>query len=118
MLPNTTMKPITMNMRGLPFARGKETQRRKTHPPFRQRSSGTKVPMLSQQPLAGGKDGGFGAVRQAQLAEDLLDVKLDGMDAQEEVAGDLGIGHAARDTTEDVALALGERGGGPGLPCV
>src|SRR3954463_11671582 len=43
-----------------------------------------------------------------ELAEDAAQVGLDGLHAEEELGGDLGIGAAVDDETRDLALAFGE----------
>jgi hypothetical protein len=44
-----------------------------------------------------------------ELAEDAAQVAFDGLDAEEELGGDLGVGAAVDDEARDLGLALGER---------
>ena len=60
-----------------------------------------------------GEDDGLGAVVEVELGEDACDVGLDGGVADDELAGDVGVGEAARDEPQHLELAwrqLGERG--------
>jgi Domain of unknown function (DUF4062) len=53
-------------------------------------------PLLGEVVLAGVADGG-GPVRGAGLGEDVVDVALDGVSAQVQVAGDVGVGPPSGD---------------------
>src|SRR5262249_52431548 len=48
------------------------------------------------------------AIARPGLGEDAVDMRLDGVAAQEQRRGDLGVRHAAGDHAEDLRLALGE----------
>jgi hypothetical protein len=64
-----------------------------------------------------GVDGDPDPVPQAQLGEDADDVALDGGLAEEEAAGDLGVGQALSDEPHDADFAFAEvpgRAGGRG----
>ncbi len=52
-----------------------------------------------------GEDDGLGAVVEVELGEDARDVGLDGGVAYDELAGDVGVGHAAGDEPEHFELA-------------
>src|SRR5206468_1200427 len=56
--------------------------------------------------------GGLGAVRDAELREDVADVGLDGLLGDAELAGDALVREAAGDEREDLLLAAGEALGG------
>src|SRR3954469_11658972 len=58
---------------------------------------------------------GLGAVAHLELAIERRGVLLDRVGGEEERAGDLTVGGAARDRLQDFALALGERRPGRGL---
>src|SRR5690606_5275726 len=59
-----------------------------------------------------GQDDGLGAVGDVELEEDVRDVVADGLLAEEEGGGDLGVAAALGDEFEDLAFAFGELGKG------
>src|SRR6478752_5692778 len=59
-----------------------------------------------------GPEGGGGAVADADLAEDVADVDLDGALADAEPAGDLLVGQARGREPQDLLLPLAEQVGG------
>src|SRR5215510_9425124 len=61
------------------------------------------------QPGLVGEDHGLDAVAEVELSQDPFQVGLDRRLLDEQVGGDLGIGQAARDEFQHVALAWGEQ---------
>jgi hypothetical protein len=59
---------------------------------------------FSAEPRLSGADGGPGAVGYLELAEDVGDVVLDGLEAEEQLPGYLGVGPSAGDKGEDLTL--------------
>jgi len=53
--------------------------------------------------------GDLGATRHAELVEHVLDVRADGLGRHEQLAGDLGVGHALRNQPGDFELTRRER---------
>ena len=63
----------------------------------------------SDQPLAHGPDGGLGAVGDGDLAQDVLHVLFDRLDADRQRAADLLVAQTQRHVPQDLCLAVGER---------
>ncbi len=61
------------------------------------------------EPFAHRPDGGLGAIRDADLAEDVLHVLLDRLVADVQSQGDFLVGQAIGQLPQNFALALGER---------
>src|SRR5258708_7231660 len=76
--------------------------------PFRNRLARFLRALASRlhQPRAPGVDGGLGAVRQVQLAQDVADVVLDCVLADDQLLGDGGVAAAIRDEPQHPLLAL------------
>lgn len=55
-----------------------------------------------------GQDHRGRAVAEAELGEDVVHVRLDGPLTEHQLVGDLGVGQAATDQGEDLALACGQ----------
>ena len=53
---------------------------------------------------------GLGSGRHLELGEHVVDVVAHGLRRQHPAAGDLGVGQAARDQVEDLALTFGQFG--------
>src|SRR4029434_4258583 len=70
-------------------------------------------PWLVQEPDAHRFDGGLSAVRDSELAEDALDILLRGRHAPAHAVGDLAIGQALRDQTQNIAIDRGQLVGRP-----
>ena len=64
----------------------------------------SKAGACSIQPEFYGAYGGLGAVGDIEFAEDASHVRLDGAYAEEEVAGDLGVGLALAEELQDLDL--------------
>ena len=62
------------------------------------------------EPALVGGDDGLGAVPGTELQQHAADVRLHRLPAQEELAGDLGVGQPAGDEPQDVGLAAGQSG--------
>ena len=54
--------------------------------------------------------GGFGAVGDAELLEDVLKMEFDGVLSDREAVGNLGVGQPFGDQGQEFALAFGEGG--------
>ena len=52
--------------------------------------------------VAGVEQGGFDAVADARLSEDVPDMRLDGLGAQEKFLGNFIVGHAFADIRQDL----------------
>src|SRR5690349_23094153 len=64
---------------------------------------------VHQSPLPG-IDRYLSAVRQVQLAQDVTDVSLDRVLADDQLLGDLAVGHAVGNQPQHVQLAFGQLG--------
>src|SRR5262249_8355618 len=64
---------------------------------------------LGDQPELAGAGDGLGAVGRAELAEHVGDVFLDGVEGDDEVAGDLLVGGAAGEQVQHLQFAGGQR---------
>src|SRR5262245_56424626 len=60
---------------------------------------------LGDQPELAGAGGGFGAVGRAELAEQVSDVLLDGIEGDDEVVGDLLVGCAGGEQVQHLHFA-------------
>ena len=67
------------------------------------------VPYSAAGFVPGGVRGGLGPAAQAELGEDVADVVLDGLAADVEALGDLGVGQAVAEQVEHLGLALGQQ---------
>src|SRR5690606_20166085 len=74
----------------------------------RRRSTGSALVAGSNEAEVVCGDGGLGAVAHSKLVQDGCHVGLDGALADVERTGELGVGAALCDVTEDVLLALGQ----------
>src|SRR5258708_5657534 len=71
--------------------------------------------LVLAEAVAHGKQGGLGAVLQAELAQDVRDVAFDRALAHNQGAGDLFVAATVGEQAQDFALAIGELGAGVGL---
>ena len=73
---------------------------------------------MSPAPAPGGVGGGLGPAAQAELGQDVADVVLDGLAADEEAVGDLRVRQAVAEQVEHLGLALGQHARRPARRCV
>ena len=79
--------------------------------------------MVLEEVKFAGADEGLGAALHSKLAEEVVNVFLDGAEADHELAGDLAVGGAGSDKLQHLQLAIGQRlqhggrGSGPPAPC-
>ena len=62
-----------------------------------------------------GEDDGLGTVVEVELGEDACDVGFDGGVADDELVGDVAVGHAAGDQAQDLELAWCQLAEGVGV---
>src|SRR5689334_14400516 len=75
---------------------------------YRAGSGRIRLRTQADQPVLEGVAHQVGACLQAQLAQDVAAVRLDGADAQVQLPGDLLVRVAERDQPQDLALAVGQ----------